>query len=144
MWTVPSPASFAEGNRVQTHPCPRLRSLHAQPLSAGHTNYKRTNNFGSFTLQAGRKLNFPISWGREWGAQSFGVRAACAVQDTALQVQPHLNPLPLSATANLRGGLRVLQTVAGRCGFSPAARYISHGASRGVAPLFRIPWKAKL
>lgn len=140
MWTVPSPASLAEGKGVQTHPCPGLRSLHAQPLSAGHNNYKRTNNLGSFTLQAGRKLNSPVSWNQEWGAQSFGVQVAPAVQDTALQVQPHLSPLPLSVTVSLR----VLQTVPGRCGFSPAAHYISHGASRRLPPLFRIPWKAKL
>lgn len=65
------------------------------------------------------------------------------VSGSGLPLQPKTLPyryslilplVPLSATASLRGGLRGLQTVPGRCRFSPAAHYISHGASRGVAP----------
>lgn len=56
MWTVPPPA---EGIGVQTYPCAGLRSLHAQSLCAGHTNYKSANNSGSFTLKIGGKLSSP-------------------------------------------------------------------------------------
>lgn len=106
--------------------------LHAQSLSAGHTNYKCTNNFGSFTLKMGGKLSSSVSLGVGMGCIELqGPGCLCSPRHSFTGTA---SSEPLGGQCSSRSK-RWFQTLPNWRGVSPAAHYISHGARQRGCPL---------